>query len=214
MARKRMRKGGKRGRTSKRRKLAPKMRLSRANLKNDIHYFKRYITNPETISGNVAWNPYIAAYSFTFGQLVNVGEYTALFDQYQITTIVVKWYLRIDPSAQTAATASFPKMYYFRDYDDAAPPPTLNNFREHARCQVRVMNPNRPITVRLKPAILQQLYQTAVAAGYGPKWNTWIDMNDNAVPHYGIKWAIDNLTNTNYRVDTEVRIWFKCRGVR
>lgn len=208
---KRKRRGRPRSGT-KRMRLIPNRRPQ--NLSRDIYYFKRYITNPETISGNAAHLPYLSGYSFNFGQLVNSGEYTALFDQYMITYIQVKWFLKIDPGAQAAAGATYPRLFVCRDYDDGDPPPTLNNLREHARTQVRVMNPNRPVTVGFKPAIASQIYNTPVAAGYGPKWKQWIDCNNPAVPHYGLKFAIDDLTNVNYRVTTEVQYWFRCRGTR
>lgn len=206
---------GKRKRTIRKpRRVARKRTVSRANLRNDIYYFRRWIRNPETIVGNATYNPYISAYAFTFNQLVNVGEFTSLFDQYMITRIQVRWFLRIDPSAQTAATASYPRHYCFKDWDDSGLPIDLNAFREHSKCQVRVMHPNRPIVVTYKPAVLIQLYETLTNAAYGPKWRQWIDCNDPDVPHYGLKWAIDDLTNTNYRVTTEVRYWFKMRGAR
>ena len=188
--------------------------VSKANLFRDVYYFKRYITDPETIAGNAAHNPLIKSYSFNFGQLINSNEFVALFDQYMITYVQVKWFLKIDPGAQAAGAASYPRMYLVRDYDDDMLAPTLNNLREHARCQVVVMNPNRPVVCGVKPAIATQVYNTTLAAGYGPKWKTWIDCNNPAVPHYGIKWAIDDLTNTNYRVTTEVKFWFRCRGAR
>lgn len=205
---------------SKKKKRATKKRFYKRrrvinpNLKRDIYYFKRYISNPETITGNAVHAPYLAGYSFNLGQLPNVGEFTALFDQYRITYIQVKFFLKIDPGAQTAATASYPRIFYCRDYDDDVLPPSLNVLREHNRTSVRVLHPNRAVTVGFKPAIADLIYSSPTSSAYSPQWKQWIDCNNSAVPHYGLKWAIDDFTNTNYRLSTEVRYWFQCRGMR
>jgi len=191
------------------------MRMARTvNVKRDIYFFTRGMNNPGTYTGNVAYAPLLQASAFTFTSLVNASEFTALFDQYKITHVQVKFFLKIDPGAQSAAGASYPKLFTITDHDDESPPASLNVMREHPRCRIRVMNPNRPVTVNIKPAILGLAYKTAVASAYCPKWKQWIDCNDSMVPHYGLKWAIDDLTNTNYKVDTEVKMWFACRGAR
>jgi hypothetical protein len=183
------------------------------NIKKDVHYFKRSFIGA-TITGNVAYSPYTAGVFWTLGSLPNVSDFTNLFDRYMITYVKCFIHLKLDPSSQSATLATLPKLYYVRDYDDATTPSSINELREHSKCTYRVMNPNRPIVIGIKPATLALAYRSAVASTYSPKWKTWIDMATTDVPHYGLKLAIDDLTNTNYKVDFEYKIWFACKDTR
>lgn len=185
----------------------------RTNISKDLYAFKRRFFSG-TIVGNAAFAPYLEGKDLSFGQLPGFNEFGALFDRYMITYAKVYYHLRIDPSAQAAASATFPKLYYIRDYDDASTPTSLNQLREHAKCTYRVMNPNRPVVFGFKPSSLALTYRNAVASTYSPRWNQWIDMATTDVPHYGWKIGIDQLTNTNYSVDVEVVLWFKCKDTR
>lgn len=189
------------------------MRVSRG-ITSKVHSFKRLFTNPSSIIGNAVHNPYVASWTFGLNNVVNATDFSNLYDQYRVLYVVCKYYLKIDPSAQTAATASFPRMYWYRDLDDSAPPSSLNEIRENGKCKIAVMHPNRPVTIAYKPNTLATMYLTALANTYSPKWGQWIDMANTNVPHYGHKWAIDDLTNTNYRVDTEITVYFQCRNPR
>lgn len=185
----------------------------RVNVNKDVHFFKRSFFSG-TINGSATHNPYLEGLYFTFSQLPNVSEFSSLFDRYMITHAKVYYHLKIDPSAQTASTATFPKMYIVKDYDDSAVPASLNALREHSKCYYKVMTPNRPVVINIKPAILDTLYRSAVSSSYSPKWRQWVDMANTDVPHYGWKIGIDDLTNTNYKVECEVKLWFACKDTR
>lgn len=58
------------------------------------------------------------------------------------------------------------------------------------------------------------LYQSAVSSNYKPVFKQWLDIGTASTPHYAIKCAIDDLTNTNYRVDVEGIVYFSCRQSR
>lgn len=185
-----------------------------ANLGKDLYYFKRSFQQAAPFAGAVGYAPLLNAYSFNLAQLPNVADFTSLFDRYMITHVQLAFYLTVEPGAQTAATATYPKLYMIRDYDDSSAPSSLNALREHSKCIVRVMNPNKPVIINIKPAITTEVYRSAVATSYSPKWNQWVDMAHTDVPHYGIKWAIDDLTNTNYKVEILGKMWFRCKDVR
>lgn len=178
-----------------------------------IHYFKRNF-NFGDLPGNAVYNPYLAANSFTLGQIPGIGDFTGLFDQYMITYIKLKFYLTTDPGAQTASTAIMPRMYWCKDYDDTTAPTSIDILRERNDVRTAVLRPDRPIVVKLKPSVLQEVYRSAVATTYAPKWKQMIDMTQTDVPHYGLKYAIDNFTNTNYALRVEGTMWFVCKGVR
>lgn len=184
-----------------------------SNLKNDVFQFKRRYLDG-TIVGNAAYQPYIQGKSVSLNLVPGNSDFGNLFDRYMITYAKIYYHLKVDPSAQSASTATWPKLYYVRDYDDAGSAFTIDDLRQHGRCAYRVMNPNKPVVFGFKPATLSETYRSAISTAYAPKWRTWIDMNSNDVPHYGWKIAIDDLTNTNFKVDVEVVLWFKCKDTR
>lgn len=178
------------------------------------HRFVRMQANPWSISGNAAYTPYVYGQTFSMDQLVNNSEFGNLFDNYKITHAQVKFYLEIDPSAQSAAAAYYPKLLYVIDHDDANAPASLNEMREHARCQVRVMTPQKPVVINIKPSALSEMYRSPITTSYVPKWHQWIDCAHLNVPHYGLKFAIDNFTNPVYTARQEVKLWFSCKDTR
>lgn len=184
-----------------------------SNIKKDVYAFKRRY-HDGTIPGNAVYAPYLQGLSTSLNRLPGISDFSNLFDRYMITYIKVYYHLKIDPSAQGGSSATFPKLFYVRDYDDASAPLTLNEMREHSKCTYRVMNPNKPVVFGFRPSTLTEKYRSAISTTYSPQWNQWIDMAAPDVPHYGWKIGIDDLTNTNYKVDVEVVMWFKCKDTR
>lgn len=176
--------------------------------------FTRYYDSG-VIPGNATTGaPVLRGASFALSSLPGVSDFTNLFDMYKITHVQLRFHLQVDPGAQASASAIYPKLWYATDYDDDNAPASLNALREHARCKVRVLNPNRPVVVNIKPAVASLVYRGATTSSYSPKWRQWVDMAQTDVPHYGLKWAVDNLTNTNYTLQIEGKMWFACKDVR
>lgn len=191
--------------------------LSRTvNVRNDVHYFKRHFAqiSPGSFVGSGTYLPYLNAYSFNLAQLPNYTEYTALFDKFMISHIQLRFYLNIDPAAQSAVGASYPKLYYCNDHDDAVAPTTLNDLREHTKCKEAVLYPNKCVKVNIKPAVLAEIYRSAGNVTWTSKWRQFIDCAQPTTPHYGLKWGIDNFTNTNYTLNIEGTMWFACKDAR
>lgn len=185
-----------------------------SNLRRDTHSFKRsfeYTVLDQTTAVNGIAT---GAWTFNLGNLPNNAEYTALFDRYMITYIKLYVYLRIDPGASAANTAHFPMMYIIRDYDDSSAPVSISNIFEHARVQRRMLQPNRPVVIKLKPATLGLTYNTAVSSTFSPQWNKWIDMANTTVPHYGLKWALENWAAPGTNVIVRGTMWFRCKDSR
>lgn len=211
---------GKRKRTTTKRSTYKRRRIARPRISKSllgrisaIHNFRRqYQIN--VIAGNVAFAPYLNGQNFLLNGVPNASEFANLYDLYRINKIVMKFYLDIDPSAQTANTAYYPKLFTVVDHDDSNVPASLNELREHANCKLRVLSPTRPVSVVWTPSVLAIMFRTAVASTYSPKYKQWIDMANQDVPHYGLKFGIDNLTNTNYTVRQEVIMYFSCKHAR
>ena len=114
------------------RALVPRNRFS-----SDIHYFKRW-GQGNTWSGAVGLAPLLQAQTFNLNQIASVGDFQILFDQYSITKVVMRFFLKIDPSAQTAATASFPRLFYVVDRDTGTAPASIDELRQYGKCKCRV----------------------------------------------------------------------------
>lgn len=200
-------------RNSRKKKLVIRKPSASLNIQRQIYHFRRFAFGP-TITGNAIHLPYLNGISFRIDQVINPNEFANLFDNYRINAVSVRFFLRIDPGAQTAATANYPRLYYVRDYDDSVIPSTLNEIREHGMSRVKVLRPDRPVSIYLKPAIADTIFRTGALTSTVPKWKQWVDMAHQNVEHYGLKYGIDDLTNTNYRVDLEVVYYFSCKGLR
>jgi len=165
------------------------------------------------IGGNAAYAPYTQTARFFFQDVAGFTEVTGMFDQVRINMIVCKFYLKTDPTAQTALAATFPRLYWRHDYDDTNLPANLDELRESAEMKHAILRPDRPVTIKVKPAVLTNLFQSGISNAYSPKWKTWFDLAYNP-PLYGLKWAIDDFTNTNYRLNCELIYYFSVRGTR
>lgn len=206
-----------RSRVGKRRRAGRMMRPMRFRSRRPpiVHHFKRMISSPGSLQGAVGYAPYTSNFYLNgIANLVNFTELTSLYEQYRINLCVWKVWLRIDPSAQTATNASFPRLYWCRTDDSTSAPTGLNFIRERQNARVKVLTPNRPVTIKFRPNVLNASYETAVTTAYSPKWKQWIDTNNSGTVHYGFGWAIDSLVNTNYFLDFEIAVYFSCKGAR
>lgn len=209
--------------TRTRRRISRRLTMRRGPLRavaSQVHKFTRMFAGTGntggalSLTGNAVYAPYLGNFGCTLSQVVNVNEFANLFDQYKITYCRARWFLSIDPGAQTATTANYPKLFWCRDYDDDGTVASLNDLRENVRTKVAVLRPDRPVTIGFKPNVLQAMYGTALASTYKPAFNQWIDMSQTTTKHYGYKFGIDNLTNTAYKVEVEVQLWFECKNAR
>lgn len=194
----------------------------------NVHSFRRMANSQfETVTGTGL----SGALTFSLSDTINYTEFDVLYDRYMITAVVIKFRIVNNPDATsylnttwTGGTGGsnqtnwFPRLFYCKDYDDASPE-TLAQLRERAKTKMVVLKPNRYHKVVVKPACLIQAYYTALGAGYAPKWKQWIDMAQNSLPHYGLKYNIDcsgeNPVDTSpFKVEIEKTYYFKCKDVR
>lgn len=157
--------------------------------------------------------PYQSVTNVALNQLVNSSDFTQLYEQFRITYCVIKFFLTIDPSAQSAGTANYPRLYWCRDTNDSVPL-TENEMYERADMRSAILKPDRPVIMKFKPNVLAVNYLSGVTSAYTAKWNEWIDTANAAVPYYGCKWNIDNFTNTNYRLHIDQTFYFQCKGAK
>lgn len=200
-----------------------RVQLGRVTPSRNCHSFKRMAT---TTSVDVAATEYDFAEAFTFGAVTGAAEFAALYDRYMLTRVVLRIRILNNPDAPTrinynqpwSATNWYPRLFSCPDYDDNTAE-TVTQLKERAKTSFRVLKPNSYLKYVIKPAVSVQTYRTALAAGYAPKWNQWIDMNQTDVPHYGMKFAMDcsglDPEDANpFKLEIERTYYFKCKDVR
>lgn len=195
------RRRARRGRRPKRKytKRVNRKRMARTaikvNSKLQTHFFKRKVVLASlapTAIGNATQN-----YVFSLNQLPGYTDFTSLFDQYTIHAIKLNFY----PSLTSAdvnpwlTAQTVPKCYYIVDRDDQTPFATIDQALQHGKVKIRMMN--KPFSIYMKPSTLAEIYRTAVTTAYNPRYNVKIDMANDNVPHYGVKFIMDDSGNDN-----------------
>lgn len=154
--------------------------------------------------------PAFGSSTIALNQLPNSNEFTSLYDQYRINGVSVRFVPRTSVSALAAGERG--NFYSVIDYDDSVLPTSVNEMFERPNCK---RTTSTSVHKRyFKPAIAVPMYKTAVAFGYGPKWKTWIDISNPEVPHYAIKWAIENWDSSPLVYDVYWKVYFQCKNVR
>lgn len=178
-----------------RRRTAPKKtRMARAvNVKNDTYFFKR-MAYKTTITGDVTRTAK-GSMTFQLADLPGNADFTNLFDYYKITGVKLKFQLSLDPSAATYQNSLRPRMFYCVDNDDAANPFDTDELRQRGKTREWLLNPNKPLSIFLRPKYLNLVSYQTIQNGYQIAAQKWLDLGIPAVPHYGLKYVIENLNN-------------------
>lgn len=177
-----------------------------------VHRFSRMVQF--NIAAGAA-NPAYGVATYALNGLPNFSEFTNLFDQYKISFVKLTWQLNVDPSAQAAASAVYPRLYTFNDFTDITTPTTLDEFRQRPKTRVRMLTPTRPVISTCKPAVQVEVLKTVGGVTVNaPRWKQWIPSENNDVQHLGTKYAIENFTNTNYSITLTVKYWVQCKQTK
>lgn len=177
------------------------------NIHQHVKFFKTFI------AGNAANTPYLGSVAFLPGGLSGFAELASLYDQYRLDKLEVAFYLRVDPSAQSATTAIYPRLWWSDDADSAEII-TQSAMQERSNVQVHVLTPQRPVVKTIVPSVLRQVYLTGTTNATSPMKATWLDITYTQVPHFGANFNIEDLTNPNYQVDVIYKAWVSCKNSR
>lgn len=215
---------GKRARAASRASSTVPYRRSRGRraarlIKYNMHMYKRYATPVlHTASGSTAYNQQI---TFSLDQVRGASELTALYDQYMIVGVKVRFQLVSNPDGAQFPNSTtlpngtniYPKLMYVRDYDNITVE-TSNELRERNNVGMKVLRPNQMIDVYVKPAVRNLLYLDGVTPATSPVWGQWIDCSTTTVPHLGLKFSMEfqgftTPQDTYLRVETCYYLKFK-----
>lgn len=155
------------------------------------------------------------AKSFALSDLTNYTEFTALFDQYQITGIQYRFVITINPDfvTNTAYRGIYPLIRWVHDHDDASAPATEALVVQYPKMHEFNFAPDKNVTrwFYLKPAIASQAYGS-VFSGYSAKWRQFLDSGYPGTPHYGIKAYCTNVF-AGMTINLETRYVLKFKSV-
>lgn len=163
---------------------------------------------------------------YKFNEILSIGEFTTLFENYRINRIMVKIQLVTNPNATYVTNAGgsignysnwFPRLWYAIDPDGGVDE-TIASMKERQGIKCRILQPNKTINLSFKPKCRCLSYKTSTAEGFTPK-NIKLDMVDTDVPHYGLSMVFDALgVNPNdtypFSINVETKYTFTCSGVR
>ncbi len=204
----------------KRRKVATATKRRVPNGKNQAfraglgRTFKRkFVLTNKILSGStvVAGTGKLGAEQVSLSLYGDATNYTRIFDQYRITH--VKWTFTNVGSNSNTNTPLTPFIYYAADFDDQSRPPTKGGVLNMDNVKKDSLTPGKQVHVNVKPRLATSLYNNGLTTGYGlgPQ-AAWVDCASTQIPHYGMKYCVDNMLDTNYTVDLETTIWVEFRG--
>lgn len=181
--------------------------------KGNLHLFKRtlivpVVLNRATASQDVATGHNIWGYcnsaiagqeDFRLSSLDGYTDFTNLFDRYKINGI--KWELSCfngeadmgNASAWVAdlkTTSGTIKVHTCNDYDDNTPIGSIKEMAQYSTYKRTSLQGQKQVKRYIRPRVLAMAYETAVSTAYSPKV-MYIDCNDSATPHYGIKFIVE-----------------------
>lgn len=150
--------------------------------------------------------------AFTLGDLPDYSEFVNLFDQYSLDWVDYTFILK----SPYGVSGTPPPIIYFAEDHDSSTSPSLNDMLESQNVQVATFSADRTmIKFRVRVNTLRQVYRTALTTGYerAPP-GTWIDSSQADVPHYGVKYFVQNY-NTAATPATSLgvmlRYHFRCK---
>lgn len=192
-------------------------------LKYNVHAYRR-MCSATTIDTSATATSYDGTIVFSLDQVRGSSELTALYDQYMITGVKVMFQLVSNPDSGTItnnstsgnATNFYPKLMYVRDYDNTTVE-TPNELRERNNTKIRVLEPNKIISVFLRPAVRNNIHLDGVTPASSPAWGSWLDCSATQVPHYGLKYCAENLGHNatqSYRLRIDYVYYLKFKNVR
>lgn len=184
--------------------------------------------SPASIAGAITGTPLVPSNPisginlFRLNDVPGVTDFTSLFSEYCIAGVKLTFHLRrsvqtSNDSGTTNNLCTWPTFYFAIQTDGGRLVPTsINEMLEHSNLQRRLLNPEKPFSVFIRPRIAPLEFSSSAttisyASAKGPQWISTIYGD---VYHYGLKWLIDEFVNTNNYLDVTTTYYVKFRGAR
>jgi hypothetical protein len=174
--------------------------------------FTRYVNNGELSIGAVDQG-YSTVFALNF--VPGVTDFSALFDQYRIDRVEYVFEMDIADGSLNSTT-KWPRIIVAPDFNNQAAPITENDVLVYEQSkQYQFSTSERRFSVVLKPMVAASIYRTGISNGYEMKPSGWLDMATTDVPHYGVRFWVNNHNSTNFgssRIRTYTRYWMSFRN--
>lgn len=125
--------------------------------------------------------------------LPNLSEFTALFDQYRVKSVMIRIDYTMHQWSNSGVSYAPPIMSYVTDYDDPGQL-TLTNMQEYPQQRVHnfLENGYSPLILQFEPVPLRDIAGSGVATGYAPSTVApFLRTAETSIPHYGLKFALN-----------------------
>lgn len=125
--------------------------------------------------------------------LPNLTEFTNLFDQWRLKSVVVRVDVPMGNSNSFQTPIVYPDIFYIADYDDTGSA-TLTDIAQYPQMQIHNFNRDgyTPLMFKLSPKPLRDIAGAGISTSYGPmSYAPWIRTANMITPHYGVKLAFN-----------------------
>lgn len=183
----------------------------RIRMNPKVHHFKRMDT-AGTIAGS-ALDVFGGISINLNADIAGSAEFTALFDQYRINKVVLK-FIPLANSSEVAGQATT-LFYSALDFNDDTPVASEAEIVEYSSC--KITQGLRYHTRVWTPTTLDMLTDDTGATTYigNPKIKQWISTSAPSVPHYGLKYFRPAQPAGQLVTYKLVKIvYFSCRSVK
>lgn len=150
------------------------------------------------------------SYSFQINNLPGSSEFLALFDQYRIAKVQIRF---IPYQTVANPTASKSIMITVPDYDDTADLTSRQDAYQYSNC--KVTNALEEHSWTIKPRVALAAYGSGIFSSYSNQPAQWIDSGSPTVSHFGLKaylTADQGAVRNSYKV--VFKYWIECRHPR
>lgn len=132
---------------------------------------------------------------FSLDQLPNYTEFTALFNQYRIRKVKTVWTFSVNSNGY-ADTGGQAFVYVVKDRSDGTPLTSTSALLQYSSLKRRSLFKPVVMTFYPKPSI-----NLGTTIGEGTSLRSdWINTRDYDVPHYGMKYGVEVLGNSDNKV--------------
>lgn len=213
------RKSYRRKTTRRRRRPFQKNRRYRSRIpmtpsRQKTHFFKRHVDLG--IISLTSAGITTQGFSFQLDEVPNYTEFTALYDQYKLAAVAVKFMpMQTVMQVSGAGVGNFNTRFAtVIDYDSSGGFASFNDAREFGTCKVKNVSQyhTRYIKPRIKSAN-ENDSTTIVASGNRRMWLNTAVAN---IPHYGVRYVFEAIPTTGYVVQykVEAKYYFAFRNVK
>jgi len=165
-------------------------------------------STPAAVAGTPIFNT--GSYNFQLSGIDLVSTYSALFDQYRIVAVDIRFRPQFNIDQAAAVNSNLGEFMTVIDYDDSTALSSWSAGRAYENN--KVTNTMTEHHRMFKPHVAVAAYQGALTA-FANFTSPWIDVAYPNTQHYGVKWAFSGGYNTtvlaSYSVDAYLMVEFK-----